>query len=82
MTIHITVSDLDPNIQELYLEDRIRNLCIDYQPNAIVGYIQDVENYKEIEVFNFSRICKMDNRFTSYRIYGRKTEIVVEIVGL
>lgn len=79
MTIHIPISDLEPNTRNLYLEDKILQLSIDYQPNAIIGYFKNNELYEEVEVFNFSKVFKMDNRFTSYKIHKRKTELIIEI---
>ena len=76
MTIHIAISDLKPNIRNLYLEDKILDLSIDYQPNSIVGRVDD----NEIEVFNFNKAFKMDNRYSSYKIHKRKTELIIEIL--
>ena len=78
MTIHISISDLEPKVKQLYLEDKIESLSIDYMPNAIMGWV----GKEEIEVFNFSKVCKMDNRWTGYKLYENKTEIIVEIEGL
>ena len=78
MTIHIPISLLDSRVKKLYLENKLKQLTLDYQPNSIIAqYLEE-----EIEVFNFSKVCKFDNRFTSYIIYLNKTEIVIEIVGL
>jgi hypothetical protein len=82
MTIHIPISDLEPNIRTLYLENNIFELSLDYQTNAITGYFKNKGIYEEVELFNFSKVCKMDNRFTSYKIHKNKTEIILEIVGL
>ena len=78
MTIHISISDLEPNVRELYLENKIQSLGIDYAPNSIMGWV----GKEEIEVFNFSKVCKLDNRWTGYKLYQNKTEIIVEIEGL
>jgi hypothetical protein len=79
MTIHIPISDLEPIVKKLYLEDRlIGGLSIDYSPNALVGWCDG----KEIIVFSFNKICKMDNRWTGYQIHRNKTEIIIEIIGL
>lgn len=78
MTIHIPISDLEPNVRKLYLENRITQLGIDYQPNSIMGWCDK----EEIEVFNFSRVCKMDNRWTGYEVHESKTEIIIEITNL
>lgn len=79
MTIHISITDLEPRVRKLYLEDKlIGGLSIDYAPNALVSWYDG----KEIIVFNFDRICKMDNRYSGYEIYKNKTEIIIEITGL
>lgn len=81
MTIYIPITDLETKVRELYLEGKIIDIGIDYEPNAIVGYFKKNGLYEEIEVFNFSKICKMDNRFSSYKLFQNKMEIVIEIVG-
>lgn len=79
MTIHIPITDLEPRVRKLYLEDKlIGGLSIDYAPNALVSWYDG----KEVVVFNFDRICKMDNRYSGYQIHKNKTEIIVEITGL
>ena len=78
MTIHISISDLEPKVKQLYLEGKVQSLSIDYLPNSIMGWIDN----EEIEVFNFSKVCKMDNRLTGYNLYKNKTEIIVEITNL
>ena len=80
MTIHIPISYLEPNIRTLYLENNIFELSLDYRPNAITGYFKNKGIYEEVELFNFSKVCKMDNRFTSYKIHKRKTELIIEII--
>ena len=78
MTIHIPISDLEPKIRNLYLEDKIKSIGIDYQPNSIMGWYDG----EEIEVFNFNKVCKMDNRWSSYEIHQNKLEIIIEITKL
>jgi hypothetical protein len=79
MTIHIPITDLEPRVRKLYLEDKlIGGLSIDYAPNALVSWYDG----KEVIVFNFDRICKMDNRYSGYQIHKNKTEIIIEITGL
>jgi len=77
MTIHIPVSSLDLKIRKLYLEEKLKGFGIDYQPNSITAWYDG----EEIEIFNFNKICKLDNRFTSYNLFQNKTEIILEIVG-
>ena len=77
MTIHIPISSLDDKVRKLYLEKKLKSFGIDYQPNSLMAWYEG----EEIEIFNFNKICKLDNRFTSYEIYLNKTEIILEIVG-
>lgn len=76
MTIHIPITDLSPEVKKLYLEKKIISIGIDYHPNNLTGWVDG----KEIEVFPFGKVCKMDNRFTGYNLYCNPTEIVIEVV--
>jgi hypothetical protein len=78
MKIEISILDLEPTIRELYLNGKIKSLGIDYQPNALMGWVDG----KEIEVFNFSKVCKMDNRWTGYELHQSTFEITIQITGL
>ena len=82
MTIHIPISDLEPNIRTLYLENNIFELSLDYQTNAITGYFKNKGIYEEVELFNFSKVCKMDNRWTGYELHQSTFEITIQITGL
>jgi len=77
MTIHIPVSSLNLKIRKLYLEGKLKGFGIDYQPNSLMAWYEE----EEVEVFNFNKICKLDNRYTSYNLFTNKTEIILEIVG-
>lgn len=78
MKIQITVNDLEPSVRELYKEGKIRQMSIDYQPNAIMGWV----DREEIEVFNFSRILRMDNRYSGYELHTNDDSITVEITNM
>ena len=79
MTIHIPISDLEPTVKKLYLEGKLQGgLTIDYAPNCLMSWYES----KEIVIFDFTSICKMDNRKTGYKVYQNSTEIVIEIIGL
>lgn len=78
MTIHIPISILDKKVKKLYLEKKLKGFGIDYQPNSLMAWYEG----EEVEVFNFNKIFKLDNRFTSYGVYLNKTEIIIEIFGL
>ena len=77
MTIHIPVSSLNLKIRKLYLEEKLKGFGIDYRPNSLMAWYEE----EEVEVFNFNKICKLDNRYTSYNLFTNKTEIILEIVG-
>jgi hypothetical protein len=78
MKIHISTSDLKPSVRKLYLGGKIKHMVIDYAPNSIMGWVDS----EEIEVFNFSNVCRMDNRFSSYELTSTESEIVIEITKL
>jgi hypothetical protein len=76
MLITIPFSSLTKEVKELFVANKLKSFGIDYQPNALMAWNGD----KEIEVYNFSRICKLDNRFCSYEIYFGPTEILIEFI--
>lgn len=78
MIITLSLKDLNSKIQSLYLQDRLHNFSIDYHPNKL--YAVDWTLNEEVEVFDFNRIFKMDNRWTSYKIHTGRTEINIEII--
>jgi len=76
MLLTIPFSSLTKEVKELFVANKLKSFGIDYQPNALMAWNGD----KEIEVYNFSRICKLDNRFCSYEIYFGPTEILIEFI--
>jgi hypothetical protein len=80
MIIVIELKDLEPKIQSLYLQNRLSNFSIDYLPNSLFA-IDEISN-SEVEIFNFNKVCKLDNRWTGYEVHTGKTEIIIEITNL
>jgi len=78
MTFHIPINELTKEIRTLYIEDKLQHLNIDYLPNAIVSSIKG--SNEEVIVYDFTKICKLDNRYVDYNIYKNSTEIVVEFI--
>lgn len=76
MLITIPFSSLTKEVKELFVANKLKSFGIDYQPNALMAW----NGNKEIEVYNFSKICKLDNRFCSYEIYFGPTEILIEFI--
>lgn len=79
MTIHVPIKHFNDQAKKLYLENKLSDIGIDYQPNSLVGWFEG----EEVEIFSFKKVfIWMDNRYTSYRIFLNKTEIILEIVGI
>ena len=78
MTIYIPVIQFNKRAKKLYLENKLKDIGIDYQPNSIVGWYEN----EEIEIFSFKKVFMwIDNRYTSYNLYQNKTEIILEIIS-
>ena len=76
MLLTIPYHKLSKEIREAYLTNKIKSFSIDYQYNSIMGYIDD----EEVEVVNFDKIFKLDNRFSGYDLYFGDNQIVVEFI--
>lgn len=84
MKIYIPVVDLSLDIQELYNQNKLDHFAIDYQYNNLLAEVRKEsinldERWKEIEVFNFTKYLKMDNRFNTYEIELTPQEIIINI---
>ena len=75
MVVHIHYSDFGDKARKLFLEDTLGNCSIDYQHNSIMGWDGD----EEINVYDFTKICRMDNRFNSYELHHTEWGITLEI---
>ena len=85
MIIKIPVKDLPSEIQELYNQNKLKHFGIDYQYNNLLAGVKQEsihfdKRWKEVEVFNFTKYLKMDNRFNTYEIELTPTEIIIEII--
>ena len=85
MRIHIPINELPQEIQELYKEGKLYHFGIDYQYNNLTAEIYKPsinldERWKEVEVVNFTKYLKMDNRFNTYNTKLTPTEIIIEII--
>jgi hypothetical protein len=84
MNIHIPINELPQEIQELYREGKLHHFGIDYQYNNITAEIYNPslnldERWIEVEVFNFTKYLKMDNKFNTYDIDLTPTELIIKI---
>lgn len=75
MNLTILLStDVDPAIADLILDHKLEGgYSIDYALNALVSFYKG----KEIEVYNFNKYLKLDNRWGSYEIQDYGTKIVI-----
>ena len=76
MTIHIPIAEIKKDVRKLYLEKKLTHLSIDYAPNHLTGSFDG----KEVVVYDFTPILRLDNRFCSNNLYENNTEIVVELI--
>ena len=74
MLITIHRRELESSIRKLFMEDKLSHFVIDFEPNALFAR----NDKEELEIYNFSRICKLDNRYTSYEIFIGPTEILID----
>ena len=81
MKIHISVNELPLEVQKLYTENILYDFAIDYQYNNLLAEIRGSTSPTgtEVEVFNFTKYLKMDNRFNTYTVHLSPQEIVIEL---
>lgn len=78
MIITILLStDVDPTVADLILGHKLEGgYSIDYALNSLVSYYHG----KEIEIFNFSKYLRLDNRWSSYEIQDYGTKINIKFI--
>lgn len=78
MNITILLStDVDPMVSNLILDHKLEGgYSIDYALNSLMSYYQG----KEIEIYNFSKHLRLDNRFSSYEIQDYGTKINIKFI--
>ena len=74
MVLTIPFEELNDDIKAYYAAGEIKGIGIDYQYNALLGYANGVE----VEVYNFDKFFRTDNRYSSYEIYCGPTQILLE----
>lgn len=84
MIIKIPITDLSEEVQELYSQNKLEQFGIDYQYNNLLAGVKQEsihldEKWKEVEVFNFTKYLKMDNRFNTYEVELKDSEIIIQI---
>ena len=73
MTLLIPAEQVNEEVRDDFINERIKNVGIDFQYNGIYGNIGD----KEVCVFSFEKYFKADNRYTTYQIEYDSTFILI-----
>ena len=74
MTLTIPFEQFNEKAKAPYLTGALKSIGIDYQYNSISGFL----NKEEIEIFNFKKVFKLDNRYSTYQIYTNTKSITIE----
>ena len=82
MEIKIHVLELEEVVQYLYLNNQLSNFGIDYQTSTLtaerkMNMLEGVKHHSTT-VYDFSKILKLDSRYTSYEIVKNTAEIIIK----
>ena len=82
MEISIHALELKEDIRYLYLDNQLSNFGIDYQTSTLtaerkMNMLEGVK-YHSITVYDFSKILKLDSRYSSYEIVKNTAEIIIK----
>ena len=75
MIITVPFEEFNEKVKQGYAAGEVKSISIDYQFNAIMGYVDNVE----VEVYSFNRFGRLDNRYSSYELYAGPTQILIEV---
>ena len=74
MTVEIFYHDMEEDIAEMFSSNEFVSISIDYMFNAVMGW----KDGKEFVIYNFSPICRLDNRKHTYELEWDCDKIVVD----
>ena len=82
MEIKIHVLELEEAVKYLYLDNQLSNFGIDYQTSTLtaerkMNMLEGVK-YHSTTVYDFSKILKLDSRYSSYEIVKNTAEIIIK----
>jgi len=64
MTVEIYYHDMEEGIAQMFTSNEFVSISIDYMFNAVMGW----KDGKEFTIFDFSPICRLDNRKHTYEL--------------
>lgn len=74
MTVEIYYHDMEESIAEMFTSNEFVSISIDYMFNAVMGW----KDGKEFTIFDFTPICRLDNRKSGYRLEWDCDKIVID----
>lgn len=82
MEIKIHVLELEEAVQYLYLDNQLSNFGIDYQTSTLtaerrMNMLEGVKHHP-VTVYDFSKILKLDSRYSSYEVVKNTAEIIIK----
>ena len=76
MTVEIFYHDMEEDIAEMFSSNEFVSISIDYMFNAVMGW----KDGKEFVIYDFSPICRLDNRKHTYELEWDCDKIVVDFI--
>jgi hypothetical protein len=74
MTVEISYHDMEESIAEMFTSNEFVSISIDYMFNAVMGW----KDGKEYNIYDFTPICRLDNRKSSYELEWDCDKIVID----
>ena len=74
MTVEIFYHDMEEDIAQMFTSNEFVSISIDYMFNAVMGW----KDGKEFVIYDFSSICRLDNRKHTYKLEWDCDKIVID----
>lgn len=74
MTVEIYYHDMEEDIAQMFTSNEFVSISIDYMFNAVMGW----KNGEEYKIYDFTPICRLDNRKNSYELEWDCDKIVID----
>tara|TARA_R100000951_G_scaffold36373_1_gene31154 strand:- start:13050 stop:13286 length:237 start_codon:yes stop_codon:yes gene_type:complete len=74
MTVEIYYHDMEVDIAQMFTSNEFISISIDYMYNAVMGW----KDGKELVIYDFGPICRLDNRRHTYELEWDSDKIVID----
>lgn len=74
MTVEISYHDMKEDIAQMFTSNEFVSISIDYMFNAVMGW----KDGREFTIFDFTPICRLDNRKSRYDLEWDCEKIVID----